>query len=268
MANNGYHQLFTGVLATSFVVLVLFAYAPKPNQKSEHLDSFISEIDKKDLVILKEIIRKEKYKKQYVIDRKLPNRLDISSLLNEFNFKTMIEIGVKDAGYAYELLQKWSGFEHYYGIDPYEKQNNYNDIANRDQSVQDRDYLKVRDMLITKFGKEKIAMVRNYSTSVVGLFKKGSIDFIYVDARHDYCGVTEDINAYYPILRCGGLFAGHDYEFKSPTPDLDWDLCGNGSRIEGSVKRAVLEFAERNAIPFIHTTQEEYYKSWYFFKNC
>lgn len=36
---------------------------------------------------------------------------------------------------------------------------------------------------------------------------------IYVDARHDYCGVMDDLNAWWPKLREGGLAAGHDYVF-------------------------------------------------------
>lgn len=28
---------------------------------------------------------------------------------------------------------------------------------------------------------------------------------------HDYCGVMEDLQAYWPKLRSGGIFAGHDY---------------------------------------------------------
>jgi hypothetical protein len=29
--------------------------------------------------------------------------------------------------------------------------------------------------------------------------------------RHDYCGVMEDLVAYWPKLRSGGIIAGHDY---------------------------------------------------------
>ena len=36
-------------------------------------------------------------------------------------------------------------------------------------------------------------------------------DFIYVDARHDFKGVTVDMEAWWPKLRPGGIFAGRDY---------------------------------------------------------
>jgi hypothetical protein len=260
-------KILIGVIVASIILLGLMYKSLK--EQTDQLRSLMNEIDKIAPTDIKKILNKDKYKKKYDIERKLPDRIDLANLLNAFSFKTMIEIGVRDAIYANELLQNTGcGFERYYGIDPYEKLTNYIDSSNKEQKDQEEDYVKVSNLLYQKFGKRRISMVRNYSTSVVGLFKKGSIDFIYVDARHDYCGVTEDMNAYYPILKCGGLFAGHDYELKSPSPDQDWGVCGNGSRIEGSVKRAVLEFAERNAIPFIHTTQEVFSKSWYFFKNC
>jgi predicted O-methyltransferase YrrM len=37
-------------------------------------------------------------------------------------------------------------------------------------------------------------------------------DYIYIDADHSYRHVKEDLELWYPKVRKGGVFAGHDYE--------------------------------------------------------
>ena len=89
----------------------------------------------------------------------------------------------------------------------------------------------------------KINLIRNFSNLAVSLFQDNTIDFIYIDARHDFCGVYEDLILYFPKLKCNGIMAGHDYvmakEIIDPTGVYDWGICANGSRIlinGGSVK--------------------------------
>jgi hypothetical protein len=40
---------------------------------------------------------------------------------------------------------------------------------------------------------------------------KRTIDFVYLDARHDYRSVVEDVCAWFPLVTPGGILAGHDY---------------------------------------------------------
>jgi hypothetical protein len=70
----------------------------------------------------------------------------------------------------------------------------------------------------------------------VSLFQDNTIDFVYVDARHDFCGVYEDLSLYYPKLKCDGVMAGHDYVTveelsKAGNTRNDWSICANGSQI-------------------------------------
>lgn len=44
-------------------------------------------------------------------------------------------------------------------------------------------------------------------------FKDNSIDFLYLDASHEYEYVKEDILAWLPKIKKGGMIAGHDYGF-------------------------------------------------------
>lgn len=81
-----------------------------------------------------------------------------------------------------------------------------------------------------------------FSTQAAKSFKNESIEFIYVDVRHDYCEVTEDLENYWPILRPGGIMAGHDYKENSEVLKQDWGLCEDGTRNDLAVKGAVNDF--------------------------
>lgn len=43
------------------------------------------------------------------------------------------------------------------------------------------------------------------------LYENKSLDFIFIDAAHDYDSVVKDINAWLPKLKSSGVLAGHDY---------------------------------------------------------
>lgn len=56
-------------------------------------------------------------------------------------------------------------------------------------------------------------------------------DFIFLDTFHDYEQIKKELHAYWPLLKKGGLFAGHDY---------------GGSHV--GVKQAVDEFAKEKGL--------------------
>ena len=72
------------------------------------------------------------------------------------------------------------------------------------------------------------------SADVAGEIKNGSLDFVYVDGDHSYEGVKRDLDDYYPKIKPGGLFCGHDYYYPTqrwgniPVRDAvnDWMFAG------------------------------------------
>jgi predicted O-methyltransferase YrrM len=41
-------------------------------------------------------------------------------------------------------------------------------------------------------------------------------DLVFIDARHDYDSVLEDIRLWWPLVRDGGILAGHDFNHQWP----------------------------------------------------
>ena len=56
--------------------------------------------------------------------------------------------------------------------------------------------------------------------------------------------MTSDLEAYWPLLKPGGIMAGHDYLSAEEVQDTgqDWSICGDGTKQEGAVRGAVEEF--------------------------
>ena len=58
--------------------------------------------------------------------------------------------------------------------------------------------------------KHIINPIRMASRDAARTFEDNSIDFIFIDAAHDYESVREDIYSWFPKLTPGGIMAGHD----------------------------------------------------------
>ena len=140
------------------------------------------------------------------------------------------EIGVQTGAYS-EIILRESSLRKLYSIDCWKQLKSYKDIANKNQIKQYYYYLKTIVRLF-KFGKRS-RILRRFSKETSKHFKNESLDFIYIDAQHSYNGCKEDIELWWPKLKKGGIFAGHDYL--------------NGSLPEGEfgVKKAVDEFIKK-----------------------
>jgi hypothetical protein len=60
-------------------------------------------------------------------------------------------------------------------------------------------------------------LIKDYSVEASKQFKNGQLDFVYIDANHYYDYVMQDLIAWRPKIRKGGILSGHDY-FKSRRP--------------------------------------------------
>lgn len=108
-----------------------------------------------------------------------------------------------------------------------------------DQAGLDRQYEKFKSFCADK---PFVKICHGYTFDVVKEFPDEYFDFIFVDADHTYEGVSRDLVDWWPKVKKGGVFSGHDY--------VERRYRGvNGKVIKFGVVRAVDEFVAKNNIP-------------------
>jgi len=57
----------------------------------------------------------------------------------------------------------------------------------------------------------QLHIVKTTSLKASQLFDEEYFDLVFLDAGHQYQSVVEDIDAWLPLVKEGGLISGHDY---------------------------------------------------------
>jgi hypothetical protein len=188
-------------------------------------------------------------------------RNELGSAMDRIGATVGVELGVKMGEFSEQLLNGWRRCRQLYLVDSWRKLDNYVDLANVDDMQHLRFMFDARNRL-TRFADKVSLLFLPMFTSEAAELVPSDLDFVYIDARHDYCGVAEDIFLWWPKIHSGGVMAGHDYltaaEARALIPWQDWSICGNGSVIAGAVKQAVNDFAAREGGLHIEVSNEEW----------
>ena len=68
-----------------------------------------------------------------------------------------------------------------------------------------------KNVLDCGFG-ETITLIISDSINAARLFNDASLEWVHLDARHDYASVKADIEAWLPKVKAGGWLSGDDYD--------------------------------------------------------
>jgi len=181
----------------------------------------------------------------------ITDRLNFGKLFTKLGYTgNGAEIGVQRGDFSAVIRNTWkNGTIHL--IDRWKYDEEYLDVANISYKEQLDNYLYV----VTRFSENyDVKIYRTDSVEATNHFTDEYFDWIYIDADHSYEGCKRDLKAWYPKLKKGGMFCGHDF--------LDGEIPAG---LFG-VKTAVEEFLEgKNAELFV--TQEQEWNSWYFIKD-
>ena len=116
----------------------------------------------------------------------------------------MIEIG-SYMGESTMLFGCTRLFDKIYSIEPHDGIEEFNEVMSLRWKDIEKEY-RTNTRFFTN-----IEHIKNFSYDVVDRFQDKSIDFIYIDGRHDYESVKRDLELYLPKLKNGGIIGGHDY---------------------------------------------------------
>jgi hypothetical protein len=178
-------------------------------------------------------------------------REDLPFFLNHKKLTGLgLELGVLRGEFSDHILRYWNG-KKLYLVDAWRHISGNVDLNNPDHNGNLDNMAKTYMSVYGYFSKATI--IRELSAEASELFKDESLDFIYIDAAHDYENVKADLNIWHPKIKKGGIFSGHDY--------IDSPASKNGHS-EFGVKKAVDEFAKLHSLK-VNSTEETDFPSWW-----
>lgn len=139
----------------------------------------------------------------------LKKRENLGELLQVERLRVGAELGVQRGEFSLSILSYWLSCTKYVLVDVWDHQTNYEDAANVGREVQ-KSYKQIALSNLRPF-KHIVEICHNSTVRCSYQYPDDFFDFVYVDARHDFKGVQQDLEHWWPKVKRGGILAGHDY---------------------------------------------------------
>ena len=165
----------------------------------------------------------------------IKHRHNLPAFLNDHGLLGAgVEIGIFTGGFSAMFVENWKG-RMFYGVDSFKNipTEQYHDGCNR------CDLAEVGKTTAEFFkDKSNFTLIHKESLEAAKDLKYGELDFIHIDGNHHYEAAKADIVAWWPKMKAGGIFTGHDFYLR------------DDSEMKCEVARAVLEFSQEIQQPF------------------
>lgn len=115
--------------------------------------------------------------------------------------------------------QRPAAHQHYM-VDPYRHYKCTPTQRDKQCLINQTEFDRIHDQVVHDFHALKYgnctSVVRNFSAAgahhlAASQATRRFLNFAYIDARHDYEGIMEDLRTWWPLMRRGALIGGHDY---------------------------------------------------------
>lgn len=156
----------------------------------------------------------------------------LEDILIHFPVEVGCEVGVHAGGTTKYLLDKITGIKKYYAVDPWESylmkdgERKYRKPGHKVAKTWEQ--AKKLFFKNTKKHKDKIVVLNMKSIEAVKYIKDEELDWVFIDANHEYEYAKENLKIWTPKVKEGGIISGHDYD--------------NGEKKGWGIKRAVDEY--------------------------
>lgn len=117
------------------------------------------------------------------------------------------EIGVERGHFTEQMLMAFPAL-HLYAVDPWAARGDFADWPMAEIEADSHNRL-------ARYA-GRVTVLKMRSVDAAARVEDGSLDFVFIDAEHRYKAVLEDIAAWQPKVKPGGLLAGHDFSQKYP----------------------------------------------------
>ena len=131
------------------------------------------------------------------------NRVIMAQTLSELGFKVGAEIGVQRGNHAQMLCSNNPGL-HLYCVDYWNPYPNYHDFT---KSLQVE-----KQKAIQVLAPYNCTFIEKFSMDALADFEDESLDFVYIDAGHDWKNICDDVFEWPKKVHPGGIVFGHDFK--------------------------------------------------------
>ena len=119
------------------------------------------------------------------------------------------ELGVSEGFNLCQILEHCDNVTSMYAIDPYMP---YMDWCGEISQYRiDESKKLAMSNLASVSQSEKVNFLEMTSSEAVLKMSDNELDFVFIDGDHSYERASEDMMNFYPKVKSGGMFSGHDY---------------------------------------------------------
>lgn len=135
-------------------------------------------------------------------------------LLNQYDHAIGCEVGVHAGDTTKALLEYLPRIKVYHAVDPWSSYEQYDGTKYRKPGhkvLKTWNQAKEKFMENTKPFHKKVSVYEMTSVEAAKKIKSGTLDWVFIDANHEYDYVKENLKLWSRRVKKDGIVAGHDY---------------------------------------------------------